>query len=179
VHCHALAFVGWLLLLTTQVLLIRVHRADLHRRLGVAAAGLALVMLVLEPTTAIVVDGLEFGTPGSDPAFLSVQLTDILAFAGLVAGALVRRRRAASHKRLMLLATIYIGDAGFARWLAGSLLARFGDGFWGTGIALYGAPDVLMLGLGLDDLGTRRRLHPAASSGLPGRSPTSAWPSGS
>jgi hypothetical protein len=38
VHFHALLFVGWLVLLTTQVLLIRNRRADLHRRLGMAAA---------------------------------------------------------------------------------------------------------------------------------------------
>ncbi len=53
VHVHAVAFVGWLVLFTTQVLLIRKARADLHRRLGLAAIGLAAVMIVLGPATAL------------------------------------------------------------------------------------------------------------------------------
>src|ERR1700743_3151782 len=38
VHVHALIFVGWLVLLTSQVLLIRRRRMDIHRRLGMAGA---------------------------------------------------------------------------------------------------------------------------------------------
>src|ERR1043165_2649665 len=36
-HVHGVVFVGWLVLLTTQVLLIRRSRADVHRKLGTAA----------------------------------------------------------------------------------------------------------------------------------------------
>ena len=41
VHFHAAAFAGWMVVLTTQVLLIRTRRHDLHRVLGFAAMGLA------------------------------------------------------------------------------------------------------------------------------------------
>ena len=34
VHAHAMVFVGWLVLFTVQVSLIRAGRSDLHRRLG-------------------------------------------------------------------------------------------------------------------------------------------------
>ncbi len=68
VHVHALAFVGWLVLLTVQVLLIRVRRADIHRKLGIAGAALAGIMLILGPLTAIIIDELQVGTPGQPAA---------------------------------------------------------------------------------------------------------------
>src|SRR5258708_38223698 len=44
VKFHVLAFSGWILLFFTQTVLVASHRTDLHRRLGVAGAVLALVM---------------------------------------------------------------------------------------------------------------------------------------
>jgi hypothetical protein len=166
VHFHAAAFVGWLVLLTTQVLLIRAHKVRIHRKLGLAAVILAALMIALGPATAVIVDGLHVGQPGSDPAFLSVQLSDILAFAGLVTAAVVFRNHPAAHKRLMLLATLYISDAGFARWLAGDIAAWLGEGFWATAAALYLPNDTLIVGLGVYDLITRRRFHPAYLAGV-------------
>jgi hypothetical protein len=167
VHFHAVAFVGWLALLTVQVLLIRAKRADIHRKLGVAGVVLACVMLLLGPMTAIIVDRLQLGTPESDPAFLSVQLTDILAFAGFVTAAVALRNRPAAHKRLMLLAILYISEAGFSRWLAPDLRALLGVGFWAMVATVYLASDVLILGLGVYDFVTRRRLHPAYIAAVP------------
>jgi hypothetical protein len=76
VHFHAVAFVGWLTLFTVQVALIRNGRPDLHRRLGMAGAGLAAVMVVLGPATALFVDGARFLATGRTPEFLAVQFTD-------------------------------------------------------------------------------------------------------
>src|ERR1700761_1998305 len=45
-HIHAVAFVGWLVLLTTQVLLIRSARPNMHRVLGTGGAALAAAMIV-------------------------------------------------------------------------------------------------------------------------------------
>ncbi len=165
VHFHAIAFVGWLVLLTVQVLLIRRSRHDLHRKLGIAMMGLAAVMVVLGPATAIVVQRSRFGTPDSDPAFFAIQLFDIVAFAGLVTAAFLQRGNSPAHKRLMLLATLMISDAGFARWLGGPLHQVFGDGFWPYMPNLYFANDLLIIGLGTYDLATRRRLHPAYVAG--------------
>jgi hypothetical protein len=166
VHFHALAFVGFLVLLTVQVLLIRVRRTDIHRRLGLAVVALACVMLVLGPMTAIISDRLHLGTPGSDPAFLSIQLADMVAFAGFMAAAVALRNRPAAHKRLMLLAILYISDAGFARWLGPGVSSLLGDGFWATMATLYLANDTLIAGLGVYDFITRRRLHPAYVTGV-------------
>ena len=120
VHCHAVAFVGWLVLFSVQVALIGNGRPDLHRRLGMAGAGLAAVMVVLGPATALFVDAARYSATGRTPEFLALQLTDILAFAGLTAAALLLRAVPAAHTRLMLLGLIYISDAGFARLLNGA-----------------------------------------------------------
>jgi hypothetical protein len=167
VHVHALFFVGWLLLLTTQVLLIRSGRLGLHRNLGVAGALLATVMMILGPATAVVTDRLRMTHPGGgDPAFLIVQMTDIVAFTGLVVPALLWRKDPSVHKRLILLATLYITDAGFARWQGGTMEALLGNGFWGLAAQLYFGSDLLMLGIGLYDWTTRRRLYGAYVAGI-------------
>jgi hypothetical protein len=82
VHFHAVAFVGWLTLFTVQVGLIRTARTDIHRRLGIAGAGLAPIMVVLGPAAALVVDSGRYTATGETPEFLAVQLTDILGSPG-------------------------------------------------------------------------------------------------
>jgi hypothetical protein len=166
IHLHAAAFVGWLMLLTAQVLLVRAKRLDLHRRLGLLGAGLAAFMFIIGPATAVFVHRRAFGTANEDPSFLAIQLTDILAFAGLIIPALLWRRDSAVHKRLVLLATLYITDAGFTRWLGdpiANMLAA--HPFASQMAALYLCPDILVAGLGAYDLITRRRLHPAYIAG--------------
>ncbi|HUJ47466.1 MAG TPA: hypothetical protein VLV55_10075 [Rhizomicrobium sp.] len=166
VHVHAVVFVGWLVVLTTQVLLIRNKRADLHRRLGVAAMGLAAVMVVVGPATAIIMQRYHWGTPDSDPPFLAIQGTDILAFAGLAAAAFVWRNNSSAHKRLILLATLYISDAGFARFFGDGVHGLLGDGFWPFLAEAYLANDVLAVGIGVYDFATRKALHPAYVAGM-------------
>lgn len=160
VHAHAAVFMGWLVLLTAQALLVRGARLDLHRRLGWVMAGLAVVMTILGPATAYTVQRLDFGTPDSNPSFISIQLTDILAFGGLVAAGILKRNDAAAHKRLVLLGTLYITDAGFARWLGGTIGPVFGHGPVGSFAADYACSLGLILAVGGYDLVTRHRLHP-------------------
>lgn len=166
VHFHAVAFLGWPTLLTAQVLLIRTNRREIHRKLGLAGLGLAAAMVVLGPATALTADALAFTRTGQAPTFLSIQFTDILAFTGLVAAGFQLRGDASAHKRLMLLAALYISDAGFARWLGDSVRHLTGDGYWPMIAQLYLANTALMLALGGYDLVTRRRLHPAYVAGL-------------
>lgn len=166
VHPHALVFVGYVVLFTTQVALIRNGRADIHRRLGIAGAALAAVMVFLGPTTAVVVDAARFAATRETPEFLAVQFTDIMAFAGLTGAGLLLRRVPSAHKRLMLLGLIYISDAGFARFLNGAVVAPLGHGILGSIAGLYLGSDLLMLGLGVYDFATRGRLHPAYIAGV-------------
>jgi uncharacterized membrane protein YozB (DUF420 family) len=162
---HAVAFGGWLGVLTTQVWLIRKRRPDLHRQLGTAAIGLAALMIVLGPATAIAMQRAQLGTAESDPAFLAPQLLSVLAFAGLAASAFLMRKNPSAHKRLMLLATLAISDAGFARWLGRDVHAVLGNGFVATLWTTYLGSDVLLASLGVYDLATRHRLHPAYVTG--------------
>jgi hypothetical protein len=85
-------------------------------------------MIVLGLTTSVVVDHHEFATPQSDPSFLGIQLADMLAFSVLGGAAIALRRAPDAHKRLMILATIFIADAGFSRWWAPGLEKLLGDG---------------------------------------------------
>jgi hypothetical protein len=165
VHVHAAAFLGWLVLFTVQAALIRNARPDLHRRLGMAGAGLAAVMVVLGPATALHVDNARFLATGRTPEFLAVQLGDILAFAGLTGAGLLLRSRAAAHKRLMLLGLIYISDAGFARFINQFAAAPLGGTIWGETVGLYLATDLLVLAFGVYDLVRRGTLHPAYVAG--------------
>jgi hypothetical protein len=169
VHLHAAAMVGWLALLTTQVLLIRADRADLHRKLGVAGVALAIAVVVLSPIAAVVTDRNRLLGPNPEPGFLSAQLLDIIAFAGAMSAAIALRANAAAHKRLILLATLCLVDAGFSRiWGRHAVYAALGGGFWAFMAAVYLGNGVLIAGIGLYDLITRRRLHPAYVAG-------SAW----
>lgn len=161
VHIHAAVFVGWLVLLTTQMTLIRAGRADLHRRLGLVGLGLVPIMAVLGPATSLIMGHLEFGSPDSDPPFLSVPLLGIVSFTVIALAGLALRRDPAAHRRLMLLSTIFISDAGFARWLAGPLTKVFGAGVAPFYVESYFGPALLVAAMAGYDLITRRRLHPA------------------
>jgi hypothetical protein len=153
------------MLLTAQVLLIRSSKLALHRRLGIAGAALAALMIVIGPSTAVVVDRLRLALPHPDPGFLAVQMLDIVAFARLIVPAFIWRKDPSVHKRLILLATLYISDAGFSRWQGGTMEAWFGNGFWGNATQLYFGGDLLVIGVGLYDWLTRKRLHPAYIAG--------------
>jgi len=161
VYFHGAVFVSWLCLLTAQVLLIRSRRADLHRELGMVGTALYGAMLVLGLVTSIVVDYDLFATPRSDPSFFSIQLADMLAFAVLGGAAIALRKSSDAHKRLMLLATIFIADAGFSRWWAPGLEKLLGDGYWGIWAQAYLSDLLLVALVGAYDLLSRGRLYSA------------------
>jgi hypothetical protein len=161
VYIHGGVFVGWLCLLTAQVLLIRSRRVDIHRELGMAGVALYGAMIVLAAATSVVVDYDHFATPQSDPSFLSIQLADIVNFAVLGGAAIAMRKSGDAHKRLMILATICISNAGFARWWDPGLEKLFGDGLWGSWAQDYLSDFLLIALLGAYDLFSRGRLYAA------------------
>jgi hypothetical protein len=117
VHLHGVLSTSWLLLFLAQVSLVARRKVAVHRRLGVAGAVIAALVLVVGCLTAV--EGARRGVtpPGGPPplAFLSVPLGTILAFGTLAAAGLYYRRKPETHKRLMLLATISIVTPAFAR----------------------------------------------------------------
>lgn len=170
VHLHAAAFTAWVVLLMAQSLLIRSGRWQIHRQLGVAAIGLAAVMLILGPAVSLAIQRaqLTLAHPSpvfGNPAFLAVQFGGMINFAVLLTAGLLLRGRPSAHRRLMLLATLAITDAGFARATAPWLHHTLAPGIWTDFAGNYAANDVLILALGAYDLITRRRLHPAWVAG--------------
>jgi hypothetical protein len=170
-HVHSAVFVTWLVAFTAQILLIRAGNPALHRRLGMAMVFGVGVLAVVGPLTAYTIQNLNFGTPRSDPAFFSVQLGDLIGFVGLSVAGIALRKQVAAHKRLMMLAILQLSTAGFARWLGGTIGAAYpfgywGQSFWATFLILHLTNDVLALGIGVHDLLTRGRLHPAYVAGL-------------
>jgi uncharacterized membrane protein len=163
VDVHAAVFVSWLCVVTTQILLVRSGRTDLHRRLGRAAVSLFVAVAVLGPATVLTVYHLGFVGPKGGPEFMSVQLLDMLAFTVIVTAALWLRRAPHAHKRLMLLALIIIADAGFSRWWGAGLhhlLGPAANGFWGNYMGVYLDFPLLVGLMAVYDRVTRRRLHP-------------------
>jgi len=163
IHVHGVVFVSWLLLLTLQLLLIRGHQLKLHRRIGLAGPYLAGAVVVVGILTSLTMDRIELPTPLGDAGFLSIQLLDLTEFGILAFAAYAARNLPSAHKRLILLATLSIADAGFARWLGNSL--HFGDGAFASYVELFLPTSLLVLGIGVYDLVTRRRLHPAYVAG--------------
>ncbi len=167
VHVHAIAYLGWLALLTTQMALIRSDRRDVHRRVGWIGLGLIVAMVVLGPAAAVIMAQRKFGTPGSDPSFLIIQFMIVANFAVTALAAFALRRNSAAHRRLMILATIFLSSAGFSRWLAPPLGPLLGTGAGSLYLQLFVCSDILLLAIGVHDWLTRRRLQRAYAIAAP------------
>ena len=117
IHLHGAAFSCWILLLVAQTSLVSAGRVDIHRRLGIAGFLLACFMValgVLAATDSLIRHG---GPPGRDSqAFYIVPMTDMVIFATLIFFAFRSRSNPATHKRLILIATIGLSIAAIARW---------------------------------------------------------------
>ncbi|MEK7316939.1 MAG: hypothetical protein AAB011_12220 [Candidatus Eisenbacteria bacterium] len=114
---HGILFTSWILLFLVQVRLVAAKRTDIHRKLGVAAAMLAVVMPAVGALAAITSAKKGFTPPNGPPAlvFLMIPLADMILFSTLTALGLYFRRRSDIHKRLMLLATLAILTPAIAR----------------------------------------------------------------
>jgi hypothetical protein len=177
VHVHAVVFVGWLVLFTIQVLAIRSRSVRWHRSFGRLVAAYAVLVVGMGIATGIRTEQLKFGTPDADTRFLSTMFGDMLNFAALIAAGYLWRAAPATHKRLMLMATIVLTDAGLGRgvvpmiegWWGGAQywqIANFGQGVWPY-IRFQLLPAFALQGMvGVYDLCTRHRLHPAYLSAI-------------
>jgi hypothetical protein len=171
VHVHAVVYVGWLVLFTLQVLLVRTKHLALHKKLGLISFGMIPVMIILGISTAIITQRLKYGTPGGDLHFTVVQFGDMLVFGCLAGAGIYFRKNYVAHKRLMLLSALALTSPGFGRWLSLKVAPLFGDffwnyktleqGFWRFWTYVFLPSFILMLALGAYDLLTRNRLNKA------------------
>jgi uncharacterized membrane protein YozB (DUF420 family) len=131
VHVHAIATTLWLLTATALVLMVETGNVRLHRRMGWFAAGLAALILVIAPWSEMSWQALNLQTPGAlPPEFLSLAFSGVLCMALLLPWGILLRRNSAAHRRVLILATICISDAGFSRMMGLFLPAP--TRFWGT-----------------------------------------------
>lgn len=154
---HGLIFSAWMILLIAQTWLVAERNVALHRKLGMAGAALALIMVIAATTAAIASVTRGFTPyPGIQPPipFSIVPFSTIPVFAILVGVALaVRKRDSATHKRLMLIATIAIAEAAIARWPLPIMMT----GSWSSMLVT----EAMLLAVIAYDTAANKRLHPA------------------
>jgi len=152
---HGAVLTTWFVLVFVQSCLVSAHRTDLHRRLGIAAIGVAILVI---PISALVVVRavprlISVGIPR--PALYGIILGDFVAlslFCVFVGAAVyTRRRRTDIHKRLMIAScfTIY-----------GPVLSRIGS-FYGLHASVPIATSVMFGCLAMYDVITLKRVHVA------------------
>lgn len=117
VHLHGLVFTCWILLFFAQTVLIASHRIGAHRRLGVAGAALAGLLVMVGSATALGFARRNIATSGAGTlAFLATPFGDMMVFGILATAGILYRRHPETHKRLMLIATIGLLGAAISRW---------------------------------------------------------------
>lgn len=148
-HVHGMVFTAWLVLLIVQVGLVRADRTDLHRRLGMLGAGLALVVIFLGLLVAREAARRGTSADGMTPlAFMIFPVGQVLLFGSFVGAGLWNRRRPELHRRFIFLGTITMLTPAISRMVdKRSVLAMF---------LTVGFVVVAMI----HDWLTRRRVHP-------------------
>lgn len=151
---HGILFTTWIIIFITQVRLIAKGRTDIHRKLGVFAACVAVLMPIVGTLAAIASAKRGFTPPGGPPplTFLAIPLSDMVVFSVLVGFALYFRNRSDFHRRLMLLTTLSLMTPAIARI---PMIRPYGIP------AFFGIVDLLILSSLFWDRFRRGRYHPA------------------
>jgi hypothetical protein len=163
-HLHGFLMTSWFALFFVQVRLVAAHRVDLHRRVGVAGAALAALMVIVAATVARRGAQREIHRPsnGGPPPLqgMGFVLFVLLVFAILVGAALLLRRRRDYHKRLMLLSCLSMVGPGLSRIEIQHVPIV---GFMRTGgpFGLFGLDLLLVYACIAYDTWRNHRLHPA------------------
>jgi hypothetical protein len=159
VHVHGLIFVGWMVLLVTQVYLAATGRIRQHRSLGTVgiAYGFLVLAMGLVVSIAAPVQHFKGGEQTLDQVagFMIIPLGDMVLFAGFFIPAVIYRNRPELHKRLMLLATNALLFAAAGRM----------SSFIPLGVAVVVWLTPVLIGMAYDKW-TRRKVHPLYYAGL-------------
>jgi len=155
IHIHGALFTTWVLLFVAQTALVAAKRTDLHRRLGVVGAVLAIAMVA--SGTALAVESARMARPalgvlaGASPLFvLVIPLVSVVVFTILVGLGLYYRRWPHAHKRLMLLVTIALLPPALGRM---RILNAVGPQ------AFFGVTVLFIAAVVAYDYWTRQRVH--------------------
>jgi hypothetical protein len=166
---HGIVLTIWFVGLLFQTALVVRRRTDIHRRFGWVLAAVGGGVFVI---SAAVVSNLVPRISGGNierlgASWLSVvslvvwsDVADLLAFAVFLSIAIALRRHTEAHKRLMLLASVGIIHPAIVRTLA--LVGISGPGAIFLGV---GGLVALLVPIGMHDVFSRKRLHPATLLG--------------
>lgn len=124
---HGAVFSAWMLLFATQAGLVAANRRDLHRTLGIAGFGLAVLIIPVMYLASVGQIARANQPPFTDPLnWSAVPLFIIPAFAILLWQGWKQRNNPAAHKRLMLGASLLMMDPAIGRMpLAPPVLGGF------------------------------------------------------
>lgn len=152
-YAHGAAFTAWMVLLVTQTSLIAANKTAWHRRLGVAGAALGALMMFLGTYVAIHPRAGAIAPPGVPLGLLlAVPFGAVVVFPVLLGAALLLRRKADFHKRLVMLATLELVTAAIARI---PIISAGGP------LVFFGGTDLFVVAIAIYDWKTRGRVHPA------------------
>jgi hypothetical protein len=164
VHLHGWSFFAWYLLLPFQAGLIRTRRVGVHRTIG----GLSLVLAAVMVVTGLIVVGVRMrdALASPEPSFWSANGPGVFAtlvlFTAFYAAALLNRRHAPLHKRLIIVASA----AGMGAAVFRILMVAFGFLPWITLAGIVVTNLFIIAGM-LLDLFREGRVHRAYLVGLP------------
>lgn len=158
---HGIVFTSWLALFVVQTRLIAVRRIAVHRKLGVAGAVLAAIIVVVGVVTALHSAAIPQPRPlgMSSPQFSIVALMSITLFAICIIAALTLRRKPEYHRRLMVLAMISVLGPPVARLV---MLFHAGRYFL---VIQTGAAALLVLWCFVNDWRKQHIIHPLYAIG--------------
>ena len=154
-HLHGVVATLFPLLMIAQVLWIRARNYQLHRTLGMVGVVVAVLFVI---TAAVVVIGKPRPTEAAR-AILILPMHQLVIFSLFVAAGIRFRREAASHKRLMYIATFITVMTGMRR------LQTLLDITTSPYQTLVVAVALLLLPLFVYDAFTLRRIHPVTWGG--------------
>ena len=153
---HGLLFTTWLALFGTQVWLIGSKHLAVHKQIGQSVWPLYFALIAAGSFVGWMGAKYGFhGVPFDSVTFSLLPWLVIISFAWLAGMGLRERRDPQRHKRLMLIATLVMADAGIGRvGVFHQILPPWLD-----------ATVLLLIPIILWDLATLRRIHPATILG--------------
>ena len=160
---HGAALTTWFVLFAIQALLVRTSRQESHRRLGVLGAAVAVAVVVTSVITMhMVVARVGGGGAAWPPRLVSVIVGNawrLVVFTALVTAAVHFRRRPETHKRLLLLASVFLLAPALSieRPLGRTLVPLLPNGLVASTLFTL----VSISGLIWYDIATKKRIHPA------------------
>lgn len=157
---HGTLMSGWILLLCVQTALVSLRRVKWHRRLGIVGAVVAALSIPFGCLATVKAAQCEVHAHSAFVAgqlnVLGLELTQMLLFAVFVSMALRHRGQPATHKRLMIVATLCIVPNAIVRL---SLLTNIG--LLQSNLHILFVWSLLVVGVVAADSLRQHRLHSA------------------